>query len=108
MYCLEQISVHVHSHAADKLCSYIAYSYHIREHMNPSPTNGGIQVQVKLLRPRSSSHMAFASHGIPALPVQSSVLWSKTGQWLGCMAINPGYQEEDRAYVCMYIDLSPS
>ena len=43
-----------------------------REHMNPSPTYGGIQVQVKLSRPRSSSHMAFSSHGMPATPVQSS------------------------------------
>ena len=68
-------------------CSYVrsiftACSKHIsdqlrdrhlpREHMNPSPTYGGIQVQVKLLRPRSSSHMAFSSHGMPATPVQSS------------------------------------
>ena len=41
--------------------------------MNPSPTYGGIQVQVKLSHPQSSLHMAFSSHGMPATPVQSSV-----------------------------------
>ena len=41
--------------------------------MSPSPINGGIQVHVKLSRLTSSSHMAFSSHGMPAIPVQSSV-----------------------------------
>ena len=44
-----------------------------REHVIPFPTYGGIQVQVKLLRLESSSHMAFSSHGILATPVQSSI-----------------------------------
>ena len=43
-----------------------------REHMNPSPTYGAMQVHVKLSRLLSSSHMAFSSHGMPAIPVQSS------------------------------------
>ena len=44
-----------------------------REHVIPFPTYGGIQVQVKLLRLGSSSHMAFSSHGILATPEQSSI-----------------------------------
>ena len=71
-----------YNHVVYTLCYYS----NVRVHMNPSPLYGGMQVQVKLSRPGSSSHMAFASHGIPSLPVQSSVLWTEKKQVRGFMA----------------------
>ena len=51
---------------------FISSKHLRRSHTNPSPTNIGIHVQVKLFLPGSSSQMAFTSHGPPG-SMQSTV-----------------------------------